>query len=208
MPRQKKEPNARNTYRYYKCVIGIDQSYTRTGITICVDGKPKKLISIRFKGKYNKSAKRKEVKRVLTKILELCCGKYGNENVVIICERIRTYTAGTDLRPSVIKAHSALVAYIVDTGTDFNVKTFSVDTRAWKHRVLGTSKPEFEPIKGVKNPQKFGSVRKAIELGFEKDLRIENHLGHLRSYDDDMADSLCISLYGFSGPPYALIIEE
>lgn len=208
MQRKNSSKGKRNSFEEKKCVIGIDQSYTRTGIAITIDGKPKKLISIRFKGQYNKSAKRKEVRRVLCKVLELCCNKYGNENVVIICERIRTYTAGTDLRPNVIKAHSALVAVIVDTGTDYNVRTFSVDTRAWKSKVLGTSKLIFEPIKGVKNPQKFGSVRKAIDLGFEKNLRIENHLGHLRSYDDDMADSLCISLYGFNGPPYNLLLEE
>ena len=64
---------------------------------------------------------------------------------------------------------------------------------------LGTCKPSLEPIEGVKNPQKFASVRKIIELGHEEDLRLLNGSGGFLSYDDDAADAACIALYGFCG---------
>jgi len=109
------------------------------------------------------------------------------------------------MRPEVIKAQSALIAAIVDAAFEFDIRVYSVDTRHWKTRVLGTSRPKFEPIEGVKNPQKFGSVRKMIDLGFYDNLYNEGSRGF--TLNDDMADAGCISLYGFSGKPYNLILE-
>ena len=45
-------------YEPKECVIGIDQSYTRTGISIAVNGKLKKVTSVDFKGTTTKTAKR------------------------------------------------------------------------------------------------------------------------------------------------------
>ena len=90
----------------------------------------------------------------------------------------------------------------------YGIKVFSVDTRAWKSRVLGTSKPVFEPLEGVENPQKFGSVRKAIKLGFGEQMKVKSCKTRSFRYDDDMADAICISLYGFSGYPYTLSLEQ
>ena len=140
------------------------------------------------------------------KALDACLKHYSPDEIVVLVERIRTYTASNDLRPMVIKAQSAMVAYIVDTAYVKGIKVFSVDTRHWKTRVLGDSRPIFEPIKGVKNPQKFGSVRKVIGLGFEDSIAIYRN-GKFSSYDDDAADSACIALYGFSGRPYHLQLE-
>ena len=91
-----------------------------------------------------------------------------------------------------------MIAYIVDTAAEFGIEVWSVDTRAWKSEVLGDSRPVFEPIEGVKNPQKFGSVRKVIDLGFRDSLEIVrgNGKGKVISLDDDAADSACIALYG------------
>ena len=85
-----------------------------------------------------------------------------------------------------------------------------METRTWKSAVLGTSKPIFDPIEGVNNPQKFGSVRKAIDLGFEEKLRVVKRGKHGKgiSYNDDMADAICMSLYPFTGYPYHLQLED
>lgn len=207
-----KENKSTNSYIEVPCIVGVDQSYTRTGITICVNGKIKKLISVDFKvkGKYvkSKTMKRKKVADTLNKVLDSCLKKYKPEEINVICERIRTYTASDSMRPSVIKAHSALVATLVDTAYMKGIRTYSVDTRAWKHRVLGTSKPIFEPIEGVKDPQKFGSVRKIVDLGFAEEMKIYSDKTKSFSYNDDVADSACIALYGFSGKPYQLLLEE
>lgn len=205
-----RETANRNSYKEVPCVIGIDQSYTRTGIAICVNGKLKKLSSIKFKSQYNKTDKRKEVKKVLKKAIDACLLHYTVDNIVVVVERIRTYTSSFDLRPDFLKSQGALVATIVDTAYEYGISTYSVDTRCWKKSVLGTSKPVFEPIDGVSNPQKFGSVRKVIELGFKDSLEIKrgNGKGTIASLDDDAADAACISLYPFTGYPYNLYLER
>lgn len=188
-----------NRYKKVPCVIGIDQSYTRTGIAISVNGKCVKAISTNFKKnkQFNKSQKRLEVQRLLNKAIDSCEKHFKSDEIVVIVERIRTITNSQDLRPNVIKAHSALVGIIVDTAYVRGIKVYSVDTRCWKHQILGTSRPTFEPIEGVSNPQKFGSVRKAIELGFGEQMKVHSARTQSFTYNDDMADAICISLYGF-----------
>lgn len=204
----KKGRGRRNTFEEVPCIIGIDQSYTRTGISIATKGKPRKALSIDFKGVKTKTQKRLLLQSTLRKVIETCLKKYDSSEITIIAERIRTFTESDSLRVDVIKAHSALMAYIVDTAAEYGIKVFSVDTRAWKSRVLGTSKPVFEPLEGVENPQKFGSVRKAIKLGFGEQMKVKSCKTRSFRYDDDMADAICISLYGFSGYPYTLSLEQ
>ena len=197
-----------NIFEEKDCVIGIDQSYTRTGISVCYKGVIKFVKSLDFKGMNCKTQRREEVRKILDKLIKVCIKKYGEGNIVIIVERIRTFTQGADLRPDVIKAHSALVATIVDIGYLNGVRTFSVDTRVWKTKILGTSKPIFPPIEGVKNPQKFGSVKKAIDLGFKEQITCKKGRMGKFSLNDDVADAICISLYGCSGKPYKLLLEK
>ncbi len=199
---------AKNTFKEVPCIIGIDQSYTRTGIAICTKGTVRKVTSIRFKQIRTKTGKRWLLRDTLRKIIESCLKHYTPEQIVIIAERVRTFTRSDINDVQFIKASSAMMAYIVDTGLEYGIKTYSVDTRAWKSKVLGDSRPVFEPIRGVENPQKFGSVRKAIELGFEEELTILKHNSVFHSYNDDMADAICISLYPFSGGPYKLKLEQ
>ena len=205
---QKKGRGRRNTFEEVPCIIGIDQSYTRTGISIATKGKPRKACSIDFKGVKTKTQKRLLLQSTLRKVIETCLKKYDSSEITIIAEKIRTFTESDSLRVNVIKAHSALMAYIVDTAAEYGIKVFSVDTRAWKSRVLGTSKPVFEPLEGVENPQKFGSVRKAIKLGFGEQMKVKSCKTRSFRYDDDMADAICISLYGFTGYPYTLSLEQ
>lgn len=193
-------------YRAHKCVIGLDQSYTRCGVSIAVEGKLKKVSSIKFKGCKTKTEKRLEVQRVLRKAIESCLKKYPASEVIVFCERLRLFSSHdgvSTVRPQVIKPSAAMICYIVDTAAEYGIETWSVDTRAWKASVLGDARPVFEPIEGVTNPQKFGSVRKVIELGFRDSLVIikggkgKNAL----ELDDDAADSACIALYGFVKKP-------
>ena len=204
----KKGRGRRNTFEEVPCIIGIDQSYTRTGIAVATKGKVRKAFSIDFKGTKTKTQKRLLLQSTLRKVIEMCLRKYSNSEITIIAEKIRTFTESDSLRIEVIKAHSALMAYIVDTAAEYGIKVYSVDTRAWKSRVLGSSKPIFEPLEGVENPQKFGSVRKAIKLGFGEQMKVKSCKTRSFRYNDDMADAICISLYGFSGHPYILSLEQ
>ena len=182
------------------CVISLDQSYTRCGMSIAVNGKLKKVTSIKYKNVKSKTEKRRMVNGYLTNAIGSCLKHYSPENIIIICERLRLFSQ-KQIRPNVIIPSAALIATIVDTAFDYSIPVYSVDTRAWKAAVLGSSKAIFEPIQGVENPQKFGSVRKVIALGFEEQITIRDSVGRFKEYDDDAADSACIALYGFTKRP-------
>lgn len=212
---------ARNSFHPVPCIIAIDQSYTRTGMAICVNGTVKKTYSIEMNKIKSKTNKRLEMSRVLNKMIDSCLKHYNPSQIAVIVERIRTFTGSTQydaafgntnafngFRPDVIKAHASLISCIVDTAYIRGIKTFSVATKSWKSSVLGSSKLIFPPIHGVKNPQKFGSVRKAIDLGFEKNISIYSYKNNAISYNDDVADAICMSLYPFGKPPYQLKLEE
>lgn len=186
---------------YNKIVIGLDQSYTRTGIGIGVDGKLVKVTSEAFRGCKNKSEKRKRLSMVLRKIIQ--SNQHKSSEMVIICERIRTFShhkggnqdvdadeakgAGQFISTNYIKATGGLIATIVDTAYEFGVHTFSVDTRAWKSKVLGTSK-------GSATGNKGNAIKFITNKGF--DIGRADRNGKI-VYDDDAADAGCITLYGF-----------
>ena len=197
----------KNNFIPTRCIIGVDQSYTNTGLAIAVDGKLKKLTAVNFKGCKNKTEKRNKLEATIRKALEVCIKKYTAEQVTIFVERIRTFTAGDDLRPGVIKPQAALIAKIVDAAYEYGIKVYSIDTRAWKTAVLGTSRPAGFPYKGVDNPQKIREVKFICELGFDKELEVLTKTGQFKCYDDDIADAACIALYGFHGGPYKLLLE-
>lgn len=181
-----------------KCIIGIDQSYQISGIAIAVNGELKKVSYVELHKIKTKTAKRKKLAEVVDKAICACLRHFKPHEIAIVTERIRTFTAGTDMRPDVIKAHAALVAVVVDKAWEYDIEVWSVDTRAWKSVILGTSKPIFEPIQGVKNPQKFGSVRYVIGLGFGDILNKNRGAANGRiTYVDDAADAACIALYPF-----------
>lgn len=187
--------------------IGIDQSYTRTGIAMCYKSKLVKVSYIDFKGLCKKTEKRRELARVLDKYIKVALKHADPNEIVVVCEKIRTfsYPQGTEasamespvLSPGYIKATGALVATIVDTAFDYGIKVYSVDTRSWKCQVLGTSKPLIEPLEGVSNPQKIRAIKYIMGLGFKKELEVRGTRNSLRGYCDDAADAACIALYPF-----------
>lgn len=185
---------------YKRIVIGVDQSYTRTGLSIAADGQLLKVSSTKFKGCTIKSQKRKHLANLLTKVIEL--NKHKATEMVILCERIRTFSHGAKpkagangdeeqggmfLSTNYIKATGALVATIVDTAYDHGLSVYSADTRSWKSKIVGSSKK-------IKGDKKLATVMHVKKLGF--DLESITKTGKV-VYDDDAADSACIALYGF-----------
>jgi len=188
--------------KYSKIIIGIDQSYQRTGISIAVDGRLVKVSSMAFRGCKIKTEKRKLLAKVLSHILEV--NKCKASEVIIICERIRTFShsggskgEGTGkpgdnqmfISTDYIKATGALMATVVDTAYDHGIKVYSADTRAWKSSIVGSSK-------SIKGNKKLATVNFIIKNGFDSSIVSINRKGK-EVYDDDAADSGCIALYGF-----------
>ena len=189
-----------------RVIIGIDQSYKNTGVTINYNnGEKVKVFGIRTENIKENSDKRKAIKEKLEKIIERTKTNFPNTEIVCIIERIRLQSKGF-LNINYIKGIGALNALIVDLMCDYGIETFSVDTRAWKSSVVGTSKP-MENKYGI-IPEKYPTIVWNIKHGRKKDIInhnvgkkskgvITNNKGERYMYDDDKSDSIAISFYGF-----------
>ena len=189
---------------YKKLVIGIDQSYTRTGISIAGDGQLLKVGYIPFEPSECHSEKRKKVKGILSKVIKL--NKPKASQLVVIVERIRQFSDGT-LSMDYVKSTSALIGCIVDTASEYGISVFSVDTRAWKSAVVGTSVPKANNFNV--DPKKWPTIEYLLKQRHvnEDDLLVpvgkrskhyaKQKCGVKYCYNDDAADSACIALYGF-----------
>ena len=153
-------------------IIGIDASYTRTGLAIAEDGKLKIVKSIKFKGLKKKPEKRANLKMKVENYIK----KYQPDMIVV--ERTRQFSTGDKsfIAMNMIKTGISILTAIVDVAYENNLKVYSVDTRAWKSAVVGTSKP-----KG--GDKKLPTLEYITSLGFDV------------YDDDDAADAACIALF-------------
>lgn len=204
--------------KYKKIVIGIDQSYKNTGISISADGKLLKVSSINLEKYCNNSNKREYLTGKLKRILEKVYNKAGE--VVCIIERIRLRSQGF-LNIDYIKSIGALNALIVDIMSLYGIPVYSVDTRCWKAQIVGTSKPgnpdniwnmeaekypTFEWLK-MNYPNLLMSVFIDMTNSRKKKNVFEEN-GKLWKINDDACDSAAISLFGFYGDKNKLKIER
>ena len=185
---------------YDKIVVGVDQSYTRTGISIAVDGKLLKVSSLAFRGCRFKSEKRLMLSHTINHIIETNVAKA--KELIIICERVRTFSHNaSNPRPGevvkkpdmfistdYIKATGALIATIVDTAFQYQIPVYSADTRSWKSQIVGSASGP------AGTGKKVATINHVMGLGH--DVSSVNKKGTV-CYDDDAADSACIALYGF-----------
>lgn len=199
--------------KYKKVIIGIDQSYNNTGISIAVDGKLRKVKSLHLDGYKNNSEKRRALGQVLDGLLRSVAPK--TEQLVCIIERIRLRSQGF-LNIDYIKSIGALNSIIVDRCHDYGVKVYSVDTRCWKAQVVGTSKPMSNKY-GVPD-EKWPTVRWLLKQGWENSILmpIEGRKtkgtftrdGQKYMYNNDAADSAAIAMFGFIGDQSKLQEEK
>lgn len=199
--------------KYKKVVIGIDQSYNNTGISIAADGKIKKVRSLPLDRYKTNSEKRRALSETLDGLLGSVATKA--EKVVCIIERIRLRSQGF-LNIDYIKSIGALNSIIVDKCSDYGVEVYSVDTRCWKAQVIGTSKPMSNKF-GVPE-EKWPTVRWLKKQGWEDSILIPVkgrktkgtfvRDGQRFMYNNDAADSAGIAMFGFVGDPEKLQLER
>lgn len=197
-------------------IIGIDQSYKNTGITI-IRNKTELLLltSINFSNYKNNSEKRNKLKKELDNLIKKCKAKYDNAKITIVFERIRLQSQGF-INIDYIKSIGALNAIIIDTAYNNNVKCYSVDTRCWKSQIVGSSKP-LENKFGI-DPEKYRTILYLKQKGLEEKILIKASKakkkgvveidGERYIYNDDAADSYCIALFGFYGDKNKLEYEK
>lgn len=190
-----------------KIVIGIDQSYKDTGISISMNGKLKMAKHVYLEKCKNNSERRGMLQKRLFDIfssVHLLKEDYDAE-VIVIIERIRLQSQGF-INIDYIKSIGALNALIVDTAFTFGYPVYSVDTRAWKSSIVGNSKGKSNQY-GI-DPKKWPTILWCVSKGYEKYI-INYDVGKRKSkgiiekngkrytYNDNISDSICISLYGF-----------
>lgn len=200
-------------YRYKRVVIGIDQSYNNTGISIAADGKLRKVRSLQLSDYKQNSEKRRALSETIDGLLRSVGQK--SENIVCIIERIRLRSQGF-LNIDYIKSIGALNSIIVDKCHEYGIEVYSVDTRCWKAQVIGTSKPKANKY-GVPE-EKWPTVRWVIKQGWEESILIPIQgkkskgtfirNGQKYMYNNDAADSAGIAMFGFIGDPDKLQLER
>ena len=209
-----KECKKQVTYRKYKkVVIGIDQSYNNTGISIAADGKLKKVRSLNLEECKTNSDKRRALADTLDGLLSVVGQK--TEKLVCIIERIRLRSQGF-LNIDYIKSIGALNSVIIDKCHEYGVEVYSVDTRCWKAQVIGTSK-------GMPNSygvpeEKWPTIKWLINQGWEDSILIPIEgrktkgtffrQGKKYMYNNDAADSAGIAMFGFRGDKDKLQLER
>lgn len=185
-------------------VLGIDQSYQNCGISIIVDNSIKKIDSLDLSAYESKSLKRYVLRERLEQIL---FSINGRGNVFCVIERIRQFSQGF-INMNYIKSIGALNSVIVDTCHKYDVPVYSVDTRAWKAAVIGTSKSKEN--KWNTPAEKWPMIEWLIERGYEESLLIPIQNPHRTKnvfekyggrwiYNNDAADSVGIGLFWFRG---------
>lgn len=186
-------------------VIGIDQSYTRTGITILKDKEVVEMFSLEYEHCKNNSEKRTALENTLHEIMI----DHNITNPLVITERIRLRSQGF-LSEAYIKATGALIATIIDFFHYYNeIPVYSVDTRSWKSQIVGNSKPLKNPY-GI-NPEKYRTICYLRDKGLLRyiaeeykgkgtkgviNVKIDGQKVPCK-INDDLADSYCIAMYGF-----------
>ena len=207
------DKQCKKQYKYNKVVIGIDQSYNNTGISVAADGKLMKVRSLQMDKYKTNSERRRALANTLSGLLKAVCPK-GRE-VICIIERIRLQSKGF-LNMDYIKSIGALNSIIVDVCYTYNVPVFSVDTRCWKAQVVGTSKPMANKF-GVPE-EKWPTVKWLLKQGWEDSILIPIEGkktkgtfirdGQKYMYNNDAADSAGIAMFGFVGDPEKLKEER
>ena len=207
------DKQCKKEYKYNKVVIGIDQSYNNTGISIAADGLLMKVRSIQLEKYKTNSEKRRALANTLDGLLKAVCPK--SKEVICIIERIRLRSQGF-LNIDYIKSISALNSVIADTCHSYHVPVYSVDTRCWKAQVVGTSKGM--PNKFGVPEEKWPTVKWVIKQGWEESILISIEgkktkgtfirNGQKYMYNNDAADSAGIAMFGFVGEPDKLKEER
>src|SRR5574344_1199816 len=200
-------------YKYQKVIIGIDQSYNNTGISIAADRKLVKVRSLQLDSYKTNSDKRRALANTLDGLLKAVCPKA--REVVCIIERIRLRSQGF-LNIDYIKSIGALNSIIVDVCHNQCVPVYSVDTRCWKAQVIGTSKPMANKF-GVPE-EKWPTVRWLLKQGWEDSILIPVEgrktkgtfvrNGQKYMYNNDASDSAGIAMFGFEGDSEKLQEEK
>lgn len=208
--------------KYKLSCVGIDQSYKRTGISVSCDGTLKLVRSYDLHKMSKHDARMKIAKQADTAVKSALS---KSEHVVVLLERIRLFSQQFISMPYILSMGMMNGAVYDDLAYNFQeyiesgqLEIMTVETRAWKKAVVGTTKGAANDYGVPENkwpsvmwlsdhyPQLEDSFlhksksKKKTKSNFEID-------GCFYEYDDDAVDSACISLFPFSCPDWSSKLE-
>lgn len=195
-----------------RIVIALDQSYTETGWAV---GRSNKILNAgSFKYQEGKSTliKLETLKKLYNalRMLIATCATKGYREIDIYLEQVRLEGRSTFDYLKQAGAMEMLIKHCVHTqqktySSKFKINLFSVATISWKSNIVGNTKGQINKYKF--DPKKYPTMLKCVELGYEKYLikpvskqtrngiiKVEN--GQKYSYNDNIADAICICMYG------------
>lgn len=180
-----------------KICIGIDQSYKNTGWSICKDNNIIDYGNINLEHENSNTDKRNIINSTVEYLITKSLSEVKNKphSVIIIVERIRLRSQGF-LSMNYILSTSALIINIVDIAYKYGIKVYSVDTRSWKSNIVGSSKGKKKKVLITKGKNK-GKYKTVLDNKTDTLKYVKNVLKIDTKGDDDVADAICISKYGF-----------
>lgn len=176
-----------------KVVIGIDQSYKKTGVAVYIYNSETK--KGRFwhtyaitPNKRAKARKRAVIAASVEGLLRLLRRKCVD--VWICFERPRLFSKG-HISSSYLLSIGALNGAIVDVAGTREVPCYSVDTRAWRRAAVGTCKRK-DNDKGIP-PEKYYTVKHFCKTGYKRRL-IRRAADGSKIFEHDIADAMGIAV--------------
>lgn len=159
--------------------VGIDQSYTNCGIAVSKDGILLSATSFNPVGR-TKAEKRLDLYSELIKHATELKAIAGSGGVCFVYERIRMHSKGFVSMPYIIST-AALCGTIQEVAHEMGFACYSVDTRAWKKAVVGTTEKQANDEKI--QPEKYPTI-----LWGREQAAIKND-----TKDNDLCDAAAIS---------------
>ncbi len=199
--------------QYKTMCLGFDQSYTNTGIAVAAKtykGQIDLLHIESVKGWGDKLGYRKELIHRTKMIMR----KYRclSDQCYALCETVRVHKDG-NMSINNHLSWGALQGCLSDyLYQRHDVILRTVDTRAWKAKVVGTSKPATKAPPSV-DPKKWPTIEYIMhvhdipkeEIAWPLGPRTRNYAwidadGNKFTFDSDKCDAACIAIYGLMFP--------
>lgn len=189
-----------------RCVIGIDQSYTCTGVAVAVGGQIKGTKAIEYEKGMDDIEKRFNTKAALLKTYYACRNR-GFVQFDIMYEKPRISAGRTPFE--FIKRSGAMEAEILETFWVFrkqcDIAIYAVPTQVWKKEVIGTSKPDdsrpnFDPQKVPTYEWLVANVPPRFYMTRTDNIRLKHNIVQINDdtrflYNDNIGDAIGMSLY-------------
>ena len=183
-------------------VIAFDQSYTRTGIAIGLNGKIIRASSITFNTKHDNIQKRQFLRNTIEEIMRDTI-QYINENNLKDVHKITVTERNHHRFKLPIVRCAELTSLIVDCMDRYNIQVYSMSPTSWQSDIVNAPKDEHKKYADEIKPKKMPTIKFVEEnLGIgcqeiTKDGKIKLDKKGRIVYNDDMADAVCMCLYAF-----------